>query len=257
VELLRGDYDDPAGIALAARGADAVIASGTAHRAGPDGELRPGLAFADAITESGVPHLVWISGDGAERETGVPVLEAKRSVEARIAELGLPATVLAPVYFMENLLNAWNLPPLRASVLPSPVSPSRPLQQVAIADVIRFAVMAVEQREEFLGRRIRLAGDELTAELAADAIGPLAGRRPAPRRAPFEALNPGLRLLFEWPEDTGHDVPIAELRAAYPEVGWHDFPAWAAAQDWPAILVSEGRRSLPHNRKPPHSGGFP
>ena len=36
----------------------------------------------------------------------------------------------------------------------------------------------------------------------------------------------------------GYQVDIAELRRAYPEIGWHDFATWAAEQDWPAILAA-------------------
>src|SRR2546430_14500253 len=41
-EVVLGDFEDPATIAQAARGVDAVFATGTAHRAGLDGELRHG-----------------------------------------------------------------------------------------------------------------------------------------------------------------------------------------------------------------------
>jgi uncharacterized protein YbjT (DUF2867 family) len=59
-----------------------------------------------AVTgEVGAPHLVFISGAGAGRHTGVAVLDAKDAVEQRIRELRLPATVIAPVYLMENLFN--------------------------------------------------------------------------------------------------------------------------------------------------------
>jgi uncharacterized protein YbjT (DUF2867 family) len=235
IDVRRGDYDDPDGLAVALRGVDAVIASGTAHRAGPDGELRHGLALAAAVAEARVPQLVWISGHGADRQTGVPVLEAKGAVEERIAALGLGATILAPVYFMENVLNPWNLPAVRAGVLPTPVSLSRPLQQIAIADVVAFAVLAVEQRESFLGRRIELAADELTGDQMAASLVEVAGRRLEPRRAPLDALAPGLRAMFDWLECTGHDVDIAALHSRYPQIEWHDFRAWAAARDWADI----------------------
>jgi uncharacterized protein YbjT (DUF2867 family) len=39
-EFFRADFDDPDSLAAAARNMDAVFASGTAHRAGPDGEAR-------------------------------------------------------------------------------------------------------------------------------------------------------------------------------------------------------------------------
>src|SRR5437588_7452801 len=47
-EVVRGDYEEPESIAAAARGVDAVFAAGTAHRAGPEGELRHGENLVQA-----------------------------------------------------------------------------------------------------------------------------------------------------------------------------------------------------------------
>jgi nucleoside-diphosphate-sugar epimerase len=47
-EIWRGDFDEPETLAAAATGADALFAAGTAHRVGPDGEVRHGVAAADA-----------------------------------------------------------------------------------------------------------------------------------------------------------------------------------------------------------------
>lgn len=44
-----GDFEDAASIEAAARGADAVFATGTAHRVGPAGEARHGRNLADAV----------------------------------------------------------------------------------------------------------------------------------------------------------------------------------------------------------------
>src|SRR5207248_265449 len=117
-EVVAADFDDAASLAAAARGVDAVFASGTAHKAGPDGEARHGTNLADALSAAGAPHLVFVSGAGATR-TGLRLYEAKRAVEQRIAQRRLPATVIAPVYLMENLLNPWNLGAMRAGVLPT------------------------------------------------------------------------------------------------------------------------------------------
>jgi uncharacterized protein YbjT (DUF2867 family) len=52
-------------------------------------------------------------------------------VEERIAALGLDATVLAPVYLMENALNPWNLDALAHRRFPLALPADRMLQQVA------------------------------------------------------------------------------------------------------------------------------
>lgn len=239
-EIWRGDFDEPETLVDAAVGADASFAAGTAHRVGPDGEVRHGVAAADAAKESGVPHFVYVSGSGAGPDSGVPVFDAKRAVEAHIRSLGLPHTIVAPVYFMENLFNPWNLPALAAGMFPSPVSVHRPLQQVAIVDVAVFTTVVLERPGEFLGRRVEIASDELSASTAAHVLTRALGRHFEAQRVSLASLPDGLARLFDWLDRTGDQVDIATLHARYPEVGWHSFKRWAEAQDWEQVANPGG-----------------
>jgi uncharacterized protein YbjT (DUF2867 family) len=236
-EPVHGDFDDPESLRAAIDGVDAVFGAGTAHQAGPDGEARHGRNLADAVVAAGSPWLVYASGDGADRPTGVPVLESKRAVERHIRELGLPATILAPVYFMENAFNPWNLAALQAGRFPLPLPPERVLQQLAIADLISFAALALERGDALGAGRIALASDELTGVAAAAAVSRAAGR---PFEFQLDGLAPPMRLLFEWLDGTGHAVDTGALKRDYPEIGWHSFESWAAAQSWsPASDLSQ------------------
>jgi uncharacterized protein YbjT (DUF2867 family) len=104
-EVVRADLDDPPSLRAAVEGVDAVFAAGSPHQAGPQGETRHGINVAEALADVGAAHLVFSSGAGAEQPTGVPVFDSKHAVEERIRALGLPHTVLAPTYFMENALH--------------------------------------------------------------------------------------------------------------------------------------------------------
>jgi uncharacterized protein YbjT (DUF2867 family) len=184
--IVVGDLDDPASVATAASGVDAVFATGTAHRVGPDGELRHGTNLIAAVAAAGVKHLVYCSGDGAALDSPLPLFRVKHQVEQQIRSLPLAHTVLAPVYFMENLFNPWNLPALRAGVFPSPIPVDMAIQQTAIADIIGLAALAIERPEDFAGKRITIASDELTATRAADAhrTSPNAHSRPSSSTPP-------------------------------------------------------------------------
>ena len=238
---VRGDFDDPASLRAAFEGVDAVFAAGTAHRAGPEGEARHGMTLAEAAHAAAVPHLVYVSGAGAERPTGVPVFESKRAVEERIGQLHLEATVLAPVYFMENAFNPWTLAALSAGRFPLPLPPDRPLQQVAITDIVSLGVLALEQPDRFAGERIELASDELTGREAATALSRATAQPFEFEQLPRDALASPLRILFDWLEHVGTGVDIAALRSAYPEIGWHSFEDWAATQEWPPTTSSYTR----------------
>lgn len=225
-ELVLGDFDYPESLVRAAAGMDSVFAAGTAHRAGPGGELRHGQNLARAVAAAGVPHLVYCSGDGAAPDSPLPLFRVKHQVEELVRSLPVAHTILAPVYFMENLFNPWNLAALQAGQLPSPIGLDRPLQQVAIADLATFAARAIEQPDHFAGRRIKVASDELTATQAASAITQVTGRQFVPHQIAETELGPGLRALFAWLEETGHDVDIPVLHARYADVGWHTYENW-------------------------------
>jgi len=229
-EITRADYDDADSLAAAARGADAVFGSGTAHQAGPAGEARHGRNLADALARAGAPYLVFVSGAGADRPTGVPVLEAKRAVEAEIGARRIPACIIAPGYLMENLFNPWNLGALGAGVLPTPIPPGRSLQQVATADVVALAEQAIERPEAFAGERIEVASDELTGDEAAAVLADRLGRPMTARQVPMTQLPPGLVAMFEWLERDPLAVSISGLRERFPAVGWHSFSDWASKQ---------------------------
>src|SRR5438105_2180838 len=139
-DVVYGDFDDPASIRDAAVRARAMFATGTAHTAGPEGEARHGRNIADAAAAAGVAHLVYSSGDGAAPDGPLPLFTAKFQVEQHIRALGIRYTILAPVYFMENLFNPWNVSTLKVGRFPSPIPVEMRLQQVAIADLLQFAV---------------------------------------------------------------------------------------------------------------------
>ena len=227
-EVVRGDFDDPASIERAAAGVDAVFATGTAHKTGPDGELRHGRNLADAAAAAEVPHLVYSSGDGASPDSSLPLFRAKHQVEQRIRSLPIAHTILAPVYFMENLFNPWNLPALQAGVFPSPIPIELPLQQVAIADLVRVATIAIERPSEFAGQRITIASDELTGEQAASALSRVLGRKITADRVHVD--QPGLLALFAWLQEIRPKVDIATLHRRYPEVDWHDYETWVRSE---------------------------
>src|SRR4051794_23279143 len=188
-ELVRADLDDRESLIAAARDVDDVFAAGSPHQAGPQGETRHGVNAAEAAAEVGVKHLVFSSGDGADRETGVPVLESKRAVELRIGELGLRHTILAPVYFMDNAFNPWNVSALAADRFPLPLPPDRPLQELAIDDLAAVAAAVIERGPVAGGERIALAGDELTGEQTAAAVSRATGRAFVFHQVPLDSLH--------------------------------------------------------------------
>jgi len=247
-EIVRADFEDPASLAAAAAGMDAVFASGTAHRAGPAGEERHGRNLAEALSGARAPHLVFVSGAGADRHTGVAVLDAKNAVEQRIRELRLPATVIAPAYLMENLFNPWNLAAIQAGVLPTPVPPALRLQQAATSDVLALAVLAIEHPEVLTGERIEVASDAPTGQEAASTLSALLGRDFTAQQLAGPNLPLGLAALFAWLEHDPSPVDIGALHRRFPGIAWRSFDDWARQQ---LARLAEASCTAPAGRQTP------
>jgi uncharacterized protein YbjT (DUF2867 family) len=155
-QIVRMDFDEVASLTAAARQADTVVAAGTAHAAGPVNDLRHGRNVVDAARAAGVGQLIYLTVAGADRPTGVPIMDSKHALERDLRDSGVPHTIISPVYFMENLWNPWNAPVLATGRLPSPVSRFKPLQQIPIQDVLAFTAHALESRDAMLGERIEM-----------------------------------------------------------------------------------------------------
>ena len=238
-ELVEGDFEEPSTIERAARGMDALFVVATPFEAGMEAETRHGIAAADAAKTAGVSHLVYSSVANADKDTGIPHFDSKRKVEVHIESLGVPYTIVAPVYFMDNLLAPWTLPQLKEGRLPVALPSSRPLQQVALSDIAAFTEVVLENHEEFEGRRVDIASDELAGEEAAEVLTRVTGREIEYVELPLEQVRQAMgedgARMFEWFDQVGYSADIVELRREHPEVGWHTFGEWAKEQDWSAL----------------------
>ncbi len=239
-ELHAGGFDDPGPLARAMRGCDGAFVMTTFAESGAGAEIRQGHALADAAWTAALPHLVVGSIAGADRRTGVPHLEAKREAEQHLARAGVPYTILAPVFFMENWL-AIVPAALRRGRFAYPLPHDHVLQMVALDDLAAFARMVLELREEFLNRRIEIAGDALPMEAVARILASAAGRELPYHAVPLEAVwarDLALGQLCSWLVREGTHVDVDRLRAHHRDLGWTSLAAWARRQDWAALLAA-------------------
>src|SRR5580692_4680132 len=138
--LVAASLEDTTAIMKALEGATSLFAMTTPF-GGTDAETRQGVAAADAAKAAGV-HLVFTSVGSANRQTRIPHFDSKYEVEKHIAEVGVRATILAPVAFMENLYFAKEQ--LGQGIYASALSPARVLAQVAVMDIGAVAVRVLE-----------------------------------------------------------------------------------------------------------------
>jgi len=238
-ELVQADAEDVASLKRAAAEMDAVFVMATPMERGMESETRQGVNFMDAARSAGVKQIVYSSVAGADRNTGVPHFESKYRVEQHLRTLDVPFTIIAPVYFMENLLAPWNSGALSSGTYAVALPATRRLQQIAIADIAAFTAEVIARPAEFAKQRIDIASDERTGAEAAALVAKASGRAMNYFEVPLEQVRAGsedLAIMFDWINRVGYQADIAGLRARYPNVGWHTFEAWAAAQDWKQLV---------------------
>ncbi len=233
-EVVRGDLNDRSSVDQALEGAYGVFSVQNFYEGGYEVEVRQGKTLADAAKAAGVRHVVYSSVGSAHRETGIPHFDSKGEIEEYKRQTDLPYTILRPVFFMQN----WEMmrDQILDGTLAQPLDPEKPLQQVNVEDIGAFAAMAFENPDEWLGREVDLAGDELTMPEVAETMSQVTGREISYYQVPWnqfrEQMGEEFAIMYEWFNDEGYEADIEALRGVHPELmsleqylrshGWED-----------------------------------
>jgi len=233
VKLVRASLEDTAALIKALEGATSLFAMTTPFEGGTQAETRQGISAANAASAAGV-HLVFTSVANANRKTGVPHFDSKYEVEEHIAKIGARATILAPVFFMENIY--FGKAQLAKSIYGMALPPTRKLAQIAVDDIGAVAARVLEEPSRFAGKRFDLAGDELTGNDVIEILSRLTGRSFTYFQVPLDVIRQNMGedgyKMSEWFDRVGYTVDRAALRREFPDVAFHSFESWAKAQDW-------------------------
>jgi uncharacterized protein YbjT (DUF2867 family) len=235
VELVQIDAKDPASLSIALQGVDAFFFMTTPYGSqipDIDGEIQQGVDFADAAAAAHVPHVVFSSVGGAERNSGVPHFESKRRVEEHLLGRGLAVTIVRPVFFMDNFLSMAPTVEGNELVLRLPFPDGIKLQTVAVRD-IGVVVAAALLDPAAVPATIEIAGDELTGSEVAAAFGAHVGMSARYEALPVEVLDgqDDLQKMFRWFADTpAYQADIATVRRIDPDL-WN-LKAWLKATNY-------------------------
>lgn len=234
IEVERGDLDDPESLFPLVEGVHGIFAVQNFWECGYEREVAQGIALAELASRVGVEHFVYSSVGSAHRETGLSHFESKWKIEERIRELDLPYTIFRPVFFMDN----WESPALRSTILGGtlalPLDPDTELQQLSVFDLGAFVGMAFMDREDWLGRELDIAGDELSMTKTAETFARVIGRPVSYVQLPWEKYRElageEYTEMFRWFELEGYDADIEVLRELYP--GLTTFEQYLRAHGW-------------------------
>ncbi|WP_414517637.1 NmrA/HSCARG family protein [Nostoc sp. PCC 9305] len=232
-ELVTGDFSDRASVDRALEGAYGVFSLQTfLKEGGLEAEIRDGKAIADAASSAGIQHFVYSSVGSAERNTGIPHFESKFQVEEYIRSLGLPYTMMRPVFFFYNY-NTMR-PMIEQGTLLQPLSPETKLQQLSEEDYGKMVASVFERPAEFLNCQKEVASVDMTMTEIAAAFSRVLGKTVNYQQIPFEAfeqqVGEEVTTMYRWFENVGYGADLAQLKRDFPSPS--DFESYLRDHDW-------------------------
>jgi uncharacterized protein YbjT (DUF2867 family) len=238
-DVVIGDMEDRSAIESAMKGAYGVFLITTPMEGGLTGELLRGKTAVETALAAGIQHLVFSSVGAADRKTGIPLFENKREIELRVKDSGITSTIFRPVSFMIN----FEVPERRDSILSGKFRTYYPEhkkeQYIALEDLGAFVNTAFENPEEYAGKEIELASDELTASQVADSFSMILGQRVAYEKIPLEEVRKqqgdDFYKMALWHMENSFVADISALRKIYPKL--MTFDAWLRSHEWNRLRV--------------------
>jgi uncharacterized protein YbjT (DUF2867 family) len=237
VELAAVRTDDPASLAAALATVEgfSFMTPEANSLEEVEAEIRVGTALVDAAVEAGVPHVVFHSVFGADRESGVPHHDSKHSIEEYLGKSGLRATMVRATAFIENFASVM-APSLEHGeiVLRLPLPEDVALKMISIRDIGRVAAALLLGTAQAPGGAVELVGDELTGPQIAAAFGARAGLPARYEALPLSVLPNDLdKVMFrEFAKAADHPSDPAAVRSIEPAT--LDLAAWIRATGWTA-----------------------
>lgn len=231
--VVEGDLTDRETLVPLVEEVECVYCVTTFFEAGTDTEVEQGTNMAEAAAEAGVEQFVFSSVGGADRDTGLAHFESKHRIERRIEELGLPATIVRPVYFMQNFEGQRE--EIEGGTLAQPLAEGVSLEMVDADDIGRAVARAFSNPDEFVGETVELAGDDRTLEEMAAAFGEALDRDVEAVHVPLDAFREEMgdefADMYAWFNEVGYDTDIPRIESMY-GVRPRPLPTYLDAHGW-------------------------
>jgi len=186
-EVVKGDADDRASIERAFQGAYGVFAlTNFWEHFSPERELAQARNMAQAAKSAGVQHVIWstledtrewvpLEDDRMPTLQGkykVPHFDAKGEADASFRDAGVPTTWLLTSFYWDNLIYFGAGPqrgPDGTLALVFPMDDKK-LPAIAVEDIGKSAYSIFKRGQEFIGKKVGIAGEHLTGQQMADAL---------------------------------------------------------------------------------------
>ena len=221
-EVVAGDVDDVESLKRAFKGAYGAycVTFFWAHFS-PDKEIANATAMARAAKEAGIEHAIWSTFEDTRKwvplsdnrmptlmgKYKVPHFDAKADADHAFTDLGVPTTFLLTSFYWENLIYFGMGPrkgPDGKLAITLPMG-GKKLPGIASEDIGRCAYGIFKRGREFMGKTVGVAGDHLTGNQMAAALGKALGKEVLYNEVPPEVYR---SFGFPGAEDLGNMFQI-------------------------------------------------
>ena len=225
-EMVRGDFDDSASLAAAMQGVYGVFAVTNFWEHGYDGEVRHGVQLVDAALAANVQHFVYTSVGGADENTGIPHFDSKAEVEVHLRDSGIDFSIVRPAEFMDNVRYISEI--TESGTYSDPRGPDSSHQWIAASDIGFFVGEAFDNPDEWIGRTLDIAGDQLTIAEFVDVLSTAVGDEVQYRQITWDAYREQsgeeMASMVRWFDESGYDADVSALRSRYPNLlTWREY----------------------------------
>ena len=218
VEVMAADLDDIASMTRAFDGCyGAFCVTNFWEHFSPEKELAQAKGMAQAAHEAGTQHVVWSTLEDTRRwvpvddprmptlmgKYKVPHFDAKGEADAEFARLGVPTTYLLTSFYWDNLIHFGMGPkkgPDGQLVLTFPMGHKR-LPGIAAGDIGACCLGIFKRGNEFMGKRVGIAGEFLTGHDMASAMSEALRRTVVYNAVPFDVYR---QFGFPGADDLGN-----------------------------------------------------
>lgn len=253
-EVVQADVDDVESLKRAFEGAHGAFGvTFFWNHVSPERETAQGTAIAQAAAATGVKHAIWSTLEDTRKayplndtrmptlmgNYKVPHLDSKADVDHVFSDLGVPTTFLLTSFYWDNFIH-FGMGPKRGAdgklTLSLPMG-NAPLAGITAEDIGRCAFGIFRRGNEFVGKRVGIAGEFLTGQEMASRFTEALRESVAYQAVPFAVYRglgfPGaddlgnmFQFFAEQEKDFAAARPVQLSRSLNPQL--QDLRTWLA-----------------------------
>ena len=219
VEMVQGNFDDPASIDAAVAGIDYLFLNITER--GSEDFVANAIHTLEAAVAAGAKHVVFSSTITSNPDDSVPGQRgpSKKDVEIYLRGSELPYSTLRVFTLMENFLRPGGRTFLEYGIADYG-KPGSSIHYISGSDMGIIIDGIIQNQADWLRREVDLGSDYMTYEELASLLTDITGKQIAYKNATWDEYRGPSYLInvSKWLDESGHGSDVEQLRQEFPEM---------------------------------------